>query len=446
MLKQWADYFTILKSGYFDPAYYLYQYRDCRLADIDPLMHFVEHGWREGRNPSEKFDTAFYLRMNPDVKHAGLNPLVHYLKHGQYEGRAPQAARTTPQNAPTGKRRDRRGPVYQLGKKIYWRIPYKSRQKLLPWSYQNLGGLFNGMPHYENWRSSRSLLQYNAQPNLIEIKTVSPANEVAGKIAIHLHVFYADLVKEFVGYFKNMPFDYDLFISAASDEALTASERAFVQLPHCCNVTIQRVANRGRDIAPIFCAFGLQLAGYDYIAHLHTKKSLYNKGATEGWRDYLCKNLMGSEERIRQIFTLLQGEDAYGIVYPQNYYLLPYWANTWLANRGMASALGARMGIEIPRGYFDYPASSMFWSRGKALAPLFQAGLTLEDFPEEHGQKDGTLAHTIERLFVISARKQGFSPAILKDEVNLSWSPWRFDQYTNRTYDDLLRVYWSKRQ
>ncbi|GAB4578739.1 MAG: hypothetical protein Fur0022_14750 [Anaerolineales bacterium] len=440
MFRQWLDYLTVLRSGYFDPAYYLLTYRDCRLADVDPVFHFVSQGWREGRNPSPIFDTKFYLRANPDVKQAGLNPLVHYLKHGQYEGRAPQPFQTHQRPSRRVQRRER-GPLYALGKKIYWRIPSKTRQKLLAWSYRNLGFLFAGMPHYENWRNSRNNIQVTTQSNLIDLNTVEAAQEVTGKIAIHLHVFYPDLVKEFAGYLKNMPFAYDLFVSAASDEALTACQQGFGHLPHCQGVNLQRVPNRGRDIAPFFCTFGQELVQYDYIAHLHTKKSLYNKGATEGWREYLCKSLLGDEDRIRRIFSLLQGEDAYGIVYPQNYLLLPYWANTWLANRGLAAAWAARLGLgELPRGYFDYPASSMFWVRGPALAPLFHAGLTLEDFPEERGQTDGTLAHTLERLFVLCTRKQGLAPAILQDEENPSWSPWRFDQYTQRSYAELVQM------
>lgn len=441
MFRKWSNYFTILKSGYFDAAYYLYHYRDCRLADVDPLMHFVEHGWRENRNPSEKFNTAYYLRTNPDVKQAKLNPLIHYLNHGQYEGRLPNASPAAYSIPRQPKRQTSRGALYSFGKTVYWRLPFKVRQNLLRWGYQNMGALFAGMPHFENWRNNRTFIPLGAQSNLVDLHTTPEAREVTGKIAIHLHIFYPDLVKEFAGYLRNMPFAYDLYVSAANDEAFENCQRQFANLPNCHATDIQRTPNRGRDVAPFVCTFGKTLAGYDYVAHMHTKKSLYNQGATKGWREYLCDSLIGSEERVRRIFGLFQENDEYGIIYPQNYFLLPYSANTWLANRGLAATWITRLGLgEMPHGYFDYPASSMFWARGKALAPLLQGGLTLEDFHEEKGQTDGTLAHTMERLFVISARKQGFSPAILRDEENPSWSAWRFDQYTNRRYEDIVQV------
>jgi glycosyltransferase involved in cell wall biosynthesis len=43
-----------------------------------------------GRRPGKGFDTAHYLETYPDVAGSGLNPLVHYLLHGKREGRHPR--------------------------------------------------------------------------------------------------------------------------------------------------------------------------------------------------------------------------------------------------------------------------------------------------------------------------------------------------------------------
>ena len=88
-LKFHRDYRLIRRSGLFDDNYYLLNNPDVRRADVNPLMHFVKFGWKEGRNPSEYFDTDYYLQTNADVRKAGVNPLIHYLKFGGTEGRNP---------------------------------------------------------------------------------------------------------------------------------------------------------------------------------------------------------------------------------------------------------------------------------------------------------------------------------------------------------------------
>ncbi|MFE6661883.1 glycosyltransferase, partial [Bacillus subtilis] len=74
-------------SPLFDRAYYLATYPDVADAAIDPVVHYLQFGWREARQPSMSFDGNRYLDDNPDVRAAGVNPLVHYLAFGKQEGR-----------------------------------------------------------------------------------------------------------------------------------------------------------------------------------------------------------------------------------------------------------------------------------------------------------------------------------------------------------------------
>jgi len=76
-------------SGLFDPAWYLQAYPDVGLAALDPLVHFVLHGWQEGRRPNPYFDPGWYLASYPDVVEAAVNPLLHYSRYGDLAGRRP---------------------------------------------------------------------------------------------------------------------------------------------------------------------------------------------------------------------------------------------------------------------------------------------------------------------------------------------------------------------
>jgi hypothetical protein len=86
---------AIRRSGLFDPEHYLRNNLDVARSCMDPIKHYIRHGWREGRNPSKLFDTKWYIETYTNVSKAGVNPLYHFLKHGAAEGRAPSASVST---------------------------------------------------------------------------------------------------------------------------------------------------------------------------------------------------------------------------------------------------------------------------------------------------------------------------------------------------------------
>jgi hypothetical protein len=67
-----------LGAALFDPEFYLRTYRDVDEAPRDPFAHYVQYGWREGRDPSPTFSTRDFLEANPDVAAADICPLLEY--------------------------------------------------------------------------------------------------------------------------------------------------------------------------------------------------------------------------------------------------------------------------------------------------------------------------------------------------------------------------------
>ena len=82
------DYLILSTSALMDPSWYLARNADVAMAGMDPVLHYLTDGWREGRSPGPAFDGEAYLAANPDVKTAGLNPLVHFQQFGPAELRA----------------------------------------------------------------------------------------------------------------------------------------------------------------------------------------------------------------------------------------------------------------------------------------------------------------------------------------------------------------------
>ncbi len=84
-----ADVELIASSGLFDASWYLKNNQDVAAANVDPMLHYLERGAFEGRDPGPDFSSHWYLKNNPDVARLGVNPLAHYLKYGIKEGRRP---------------------------------------------------------------------------------------------------------------------------------------------------------------------------------------------------------------------------------------------------------------------------------------------------------------------------------------------------------------------
>jgi hypothetical protein len=81
------DIYLLGTSGLFDVSWYRANNPDIAKTKLGALLHYLEHGGFEGRDPGPGFASAWYLDTYDDVKKAGINPLVHYLKYGRGEGR-----------------------------------------------------------------------------------------------------------------------------------------------------------------------------------------------------------------------------------------------------------------------------------------------------------------------------------------------------------------------
>jgi hypothetical protein len=77
------DYYKIAASPLFDKEWYLQKNPDVAAAKVNPVLHYLQTGGREGRAPGPYFEANVYLRANPDATAAGANPLLRFL--GRYE-------------------------------------------------------------------------------------------------------------------------------------------------------------------------------------------------------------------------------------------------------------------------------------------------------------------------------------------------------------------------
>ena len=226
------------------------------------------------------------------------------------------------------------------------------------------------------------------------------------RVAAVAHIFYVELAEEMKNLMCNIPVPFDIYISTQNEDKKIALEKIFSDFTRG-KVTVKVFENRGRDIAPAFVGFKDIYKNYDLCVHIHSKKSPH-ASQLAGWGEYLYKSLLGSREIVSAIFHIMERENI-GVVFPQ--YFEPLIRNTNFGeNYELAQEFLSRINIKISeRKLLEFPMGSMFWFKPAALTPIFESGLTFEDFPEEAGQLDGTIAHAIERIFLHVAASQGFS-------------------------------------
>ncbi len=73
----------------FDGIWYAGRHVDVAASRLGAAVHYLRVGAKQGRSPSPLFDGWCYQENNRDVALAGVNPLIHYLRHGWREGRDP---------------------------------------------------------------------------------------------------------------------------------------------------------------------------------------------------------------------------------------------------------------------------------------------------------------------------------------------------------------------
>lgn len=223
-------------------------------------------------------------------------------------------------------------------------------------------------------------------------------NSRNARVALHLHVFYPDLLPAMLERINQNVIRPDLFISVGT--GLSAEDVAKQLINYTGKiVAIEVVPNRGRDIGPFLTTFGTRIsADYDFVGHLHTKKSADVKDASMGadWYEFLLENLLGgtSGGMMDRILAFMINRPSIGMVFPDDPNVIG-----WSANKPFAETLAQRLGItELPE-HFVFPVGTMFWARVDALSNFWGLDLHWDDYPEEPLPYDGSVLHALERLF-----------------------------------------------
>lgn len=251
------------------------------------------------------------------------------------------------------------------------------------------------------------LLEYavlDTNKDTIEISL--PKNK---KIAVHIHIFYIDLLNELIIYLNNIPVLFDLFISIPENVQCNTRElnQVLADIKNVNVIDIQITPNVGRDIAPLLCTFGNKLKQYDYFAHLHTKKTLEDI-TLKDWREHILSHIMGSPAIVTQILNSISNNT--GMVAPPDYsscWDVSGWSSNLKTAQDIINKSSLNINLEKEYPVISFPQGTMFWARTDFLKNFFELPLKYQDFPKEPIARDGTKAHALERLFFVWGRDTG---------------------------------------
>jgi FMN phosphatase YigB (HAD superfamily) len=463
------NYRLLRASNLFDASWYVAAYPDVAKTGIDPINHYLRHGWSEGLLPSLRFDPKYYLKNNPDVAAAGVNPLVHYLRYGTREGRSicgleerlREIARISESGlfdenwyrttypdvegcdmTPIEHFLDYGATAGRAPGPLFDTADYLNRHQDVAGSGGNALLSFLEFGAVEQ-RYAQSVYRDPLDDRWGPSRAVPLPHKPSGHptIAVVVHVFYPDVFEEICRYLKHIPYHFNLLITTPVEAYVEQTKNIIQRIGLDATVFVKLAENRGRNFAPFLVEFPELIQQHELLLHLHTKKSLHNGAEATVWRSHLYKSLVGSRYLVNSIIDSFLSSDA-GVIYPSTYSWLPYWAHHWLSNSHLIKGFYDRLSIPYtrPLEYIDFPAGSMFWARTRALKPLLSAGWTYDDFPPESGQNDGTIAHVIERSIVTVAKSQGYGFIEFDYAAGCfrqNWSRKNLYQYAGRSAEDL---------
>jgi lipopolysaccharide biosynthesis protein/glycosyltransferase involved in cell wall biosynthesis len=235
------------------------------------------------------------------------------------------------------------------------------------------------------------------QPLLREMKSA--------RVALHIHAYYPSLFAEIISRLKRNSIRPDLLISVTTKADRDTLIEAIQDYP-CDQKIVRVVPNIGRDLAPLFTEFARELQdNYDFIGHVHTKKTTHisDRRVGEKWYLFLLENLLGGNGRLADvIIRQMQEDNRIGMIFPDDPHVVG-WAKNKEFAKPMWDMISRR---ELPE-HFWFPIGSMFWARASALKPLFELRLELNDYPKEPVPFDGTMLHAMERLLGLVVLETG---------------------------------------
>jgi len=248
-----------------------------------------------------------------------------------------------------------------------------------------------------------------------KIQLKSGEDQISTPIGVFMHIYYVELAKEMLICVNNLPQTAQIHISTNTEEKQRAIQTLFAEAGFMERTIIRVCPNKGWDIAPFLVGFAQEIPRYPLILRLHSKRSTHIPGSTgDDWRRMLFSSLAGSVGRVNAVLKAFNDDPHLGMICPPSHSYLAHIID-YGKNFHLMQYLLHKYGVNIlPDTPIDFPVGAMFWCRSNVLSPWLNRHFSYDDFaPTTYDERDGSLAHAMERLFLFGCGITGFSWARL---------------------------------
>ncbi|MGC8201403.1 rhamnan synthesis F family protein [Aliiroseovarius sp. PTFE2010] len=235
----------------------------------------------------------------------------------------------------------------------------------------------------------------------------------SARVAVFLHVWYADSAGDLLDVVARIPGPVDLFVSTGSMASKVQIEDTLRSRNLTADVRLVE-QNRGRDMSSLFITFAdVALSErYDIALRLHSKRTPQMPvQVAQAFKEHLFANLVASPGYAARVIERFMDNPNLGLVMPPAVHTgFGTLGHGWFANRQPFSKWAARLDISLPKDDLTplAPFGTMFWFRPKALQKLFAHPWRWTDYNAEPFHVDGGLAHVQERLIAYAVLDAGY--------------------------------------
>lgn len=248
---------------------------------------------------------------------------------------------------------------------------------------------------------------WNPQQKVTSATNATPLNFKSVVFLVHIH--YDEQADHALDFVSALPSDAQVIVTTTSRTLAETAQAAQSKGVH----KLALVRNRGRNFGPLLDALS-ELEDWEYLVHLHTKRSVDAPGAFgKRWNSALWQEL-GSPERAMKAVNMLHQNPRVGIVYPDVSHVVSWLNFNWNENEVPARKLLESMSLTFPKGPVAFPAGGMFAVKKAAILPLLALNLRSSDMPDEPIPVDGTILHALERLVGVVPTIGGYDHLVMR--------------------------------